>query len=44
MGERYRDGDGVPKDLEKAKDYFSRAAKASSDQATNELAQLTSAQ
>jgi len=25
MGERYRDGDGVPKDLAKARDYFAKA-------------------
>ena len=28
MGERYRDGDGVPKDLSKAREYLSKAATA----------------
>lgn len=42
MGERYRDGDGVPKDLVKAKDYLSKAAAAGSSDATNELAKLNS--
>jgi TPR repeat protein len=42
MGERYRDGDGVPKDLAKAKEYFSKAVAAGSSDATNELAQLSS--
>jgi len=42
MGERYRDGDGVPKDLQKAKDYLVKAAAAGSSEATNELAQLNS--
>jgi TPR repeat protein len=42
MGERYRDGDGVEKDLAKAKDYFTKAAAAGSSDATNELAQLNS--
>lgn len=28
MGERYRDGDGVPKDLAKARDYLTKAAAA----------------
>lgn len=31
MGERYRDGDGVPEDAEKSKDYFRRAALARGD-------------
>jgi hypothetical protein len=42
MGERYRDGEGVPKDLAKAKEYFSKAEVAGSADATNELAQLSS--
>jgi TPR repeat protein len=42
MGERYRDGDGVPKDLVKAKDYFTKAVAAGSTDAANELAQLNS--
>jgi TPR repeat protein len=42
MGERYRDGDGVPKDLVKAKDYLSKAVAAGSTDATNELVQLNS--
>jgi TPR repeat protein len=42
MGERYRDGDGVPKDLAKAKIYLSKACDAGCEQATNELSQLTS--
>jgi TPR repeat protein len=42
MGERYRDGDGVPKDLVKAKEYLFKAAAAGSSDATNELAQLNS--
>ena len=37
MGERYRDGDGVPKDLEKAKDYLQKAVDAGSISAVNEL-------
>jgi len=37
MGERYRDGDGVPKDLAKAKDYLQKAAAAGSPTATTEL-------
>jgi TPR repeat protein len=41
MGERYRDGDDVPKDLTKAKLYLQRAADAGSDKASNELSQLT---
>jgi TPR repeat protein len=37
MGERYRDGDGVPKDLAKAKDYLTKAAAAGSPTADDEL-------
>jgi TPR repeat protein len=37
MGERYRDGDGVEKDLAKAKDYLQRAAYAGSPTAAEEL-------
>jgi TPR repeat protein len=40
MGERYRDGDGVPKDLAKARDYFSQAVAAGSSTAASELAKL----
>jgi len=37
MGERYRDGDGVEKDLNKARDYLTRAAAAGSSSAQAEL-------
>ena len=40
MGERYRDGDGVEKDLAKAKEYLQKAADAGSPTATEELAKL----
>jgi TPR repeat protein len=40
MGERYRDGDGVPKDLAKARDYFAKAVAAGSPSAADELSQL----
>jgi hypothetical protein len=40
MGERNRDGDGVPKDLAKAKDYLTKAAAAGSPDAADELKQL----
>lgn len=40
MGERYRDGDGVQKDLAKAKDYLTKAAAAGSPTAADELNQL----
>jgi hypothetical protein len=40
MGERYRDGDGVEKDLAKAKDYLQRAAAAGSPTAADELKRL----
>jgi len=40
MGERYRDGEGVGKDLAKAKDYLQRAAAAGSPTAAEELARL----
>jgi TPR repeat protein len=40
MGERYRDGDDVPKDLDKAREYLSKAANAGSETASNELSQL----
>jgi hypothetical protein len=40
MGERYRDGDGVPKDLAKARDYFSKAAAAGEPSAADELSKL----
>ena len=43
MGERYRDGDGVPKDLGKARAYLTRAANAGEITASNELAALPQA-
>jgi TPR repeat protein len=43
MGERYRDGDGVDKDTDKARDYLKRAADAGSPTAQTELASLPQA-
>ena len=40
MGERYRDGDGVEVDMDKARNYLSRAAAAGDLTASNELAAL----
>jgi hypothetical protein len=40
MGERYRDGDGVEKDLSKAKEYLQKAADAGSPTAKDELSKL----
>jgi TPR repeat protein len=40
MGERYRDGDGVEKDLAKAKEYLQKAADAGSPTAKEELSKL----
>ena len=40
MGERYRDGDGVPKDLTKARDYLTKASTAGSPSADDELKKL----
>jgi hypothetical protein len=40
MGERYRDGDGVEKDLAKAKYYLTKAAAAGSPTAADELKRL----
>jgi hypothetical protein len=40
MGERYRDGDGVSKDLAQAHDYFTKAVAAGSPTAADELSQL----
>jgi hypothetical protein len=40
MGERYRDGDGVEKDLAKAKEYLQKAADAGSPTAVDELSKL----
>jgi len=40
MGERYRDGDGVPKDLAKARDCFTKAVAAGSPSAADELSGL----
>jgi hypothetical protein len=37
MGERYRDGEGVSKDLTKARDYLTKAAAAGSQTATDDL-------
>jgi len=42
MGERYRDGDGVEKDLSKARDYLQKAADAGSPTAKDELSKLPS--
>ena len=43
MGERYRDGEGVDKDLAKAKDYLQKAADAGDPSAQEELKRLTDA-
>jgi hypothetical protein len=43
MGERYRDGDGVPKDLNKAREYFTKAIAAGSPPAAEELEKLNQA-
>jgi hypothetical protein len=40
MGERYRDGEGVEKDLAKAKDYLTKSAAAGSLTAAEELSKL----
>lgn len=40
MGERYRDGDGVPKDLSKAREYLTKAANAGDPTAVDELKSL----
>jgi hypothetical protein len=40
MGERYRDGDAVPKDLTKAREYLTKAAAAGSPTAADELSKL----
>ena len=40
MGERYRDGDGVPKDLMKAREYLTKAAAAGSPTAEDDLKKL----
>ena len=40
MGERYRDGEGVDKDLAKARDYLQRAADAGSPTAADDLKKL----
>ena len=42
MGERYRDGEGVEKDLSKARDYLQKAADAGSPTAKDELSKLPS--
>ena len=41
MGERYRDGDGVEKDLGKAREFLQKAADAGSPTAKEELSSLT---
>ena len=43
MAERYRDGDGVEKDLTKAKEYFNKAIAAGSPTAAEELKELNKA-
>ena len=40
MGERYRDGDGVSRDLTKAREYFIKAAAAGSPTAADALSRL----
>jgi TPR repeat protein len=40
MGQRYRDGDGVDKDLVKAKEYLTKAAAAGSPTASEEFKKL----
>ena len=40
LGELFRDGDGVEKNLEKARDYFSKAAEAGSPSASEALKRL----
>ena len=40
MGERYRNGDGVEKDLSKAREYLQKAADAGSPTAKEELSKL----
>jgi hypothetical protein len=40
MGERYRDGDGVPKDLTKAREYLTKASAAGSPDAAGEISKL----
>ena len=42
MGERYRDGDGVAKNLPKAREYFTKAVAAGSPSAQEELDSLPS--
>jgi hypothetical protein len=40
MGEFYRDGNGVPKDLDKAREYLTKASAAGSANAADELSKL----
>jgi hypothetical protein len=40
MGEFYRDGNGVPKDIDKAREYFTKASAAGSPDAADELSKL----
>jgi hypothetical protein len=44
MGQRYRDGEGVEKDLTKARDYLTKAAAAGSQTADDELKKLPASQ
>jgi TPR repeat protein len=43
MGEFYRDGNGVPKDLDKAREYLTKASAAGSPGAADELSKLNQA-
>jgi len=43
MGEHYRDGDGVPRDLDKACEYFTKAVAAGSPGAADALSELRQA-
>jgi hypothetical protein len=43
MGQRYRDGDGVQKDMAKATEYFTKAVQAGSPSAEAELSRLNQA-
>jgi TPR repeat protein len=40
MGERYRDGEGVERDLAKAREYLQKSADAGSPTAADELSKL----
>jgi TPR repeat protein len=43
MGERYLDGEGVPKDLDKAREYLTKAAQAGSAEAGAKLKEVNAA-